>query len=66
MIFILIFVEKLSIYAKHDFSLWPRTGSNPADINRFESQTGNISNNLELTTRINIDGKFSQNLKIKF
>ena len=60
MIFILIFVEKLSIYAIHDFPVWPRSSSNPADINRFRSQT---ENNLESTTRINIDGKFSQNLE---
>ena len=25
--------------AIHDFSLWMRTGSNPADINRFRSNT---------------------------
>ena len=25
----------------HDISVWMRTGSNPADINRFRSDTGN-------------------------
>ena len=24
----------------HDFLGWPRTGSNPADINQFRSHTG--------------------------
>ena len=26
----------------HDFSVWLRTGSNPADINQFQSHTGKI------------------------
>ena len=26
--------------AKHDFSVWLRTVSNPVDINRFRSRTG--------------------------
>ena len=26
--------------ALHDFSVWLRIGSNPEDINRFESHTG--------------------------
>ena len=30
-------------YIKHDFSVWLRTGSNPADINRFRSHTRNDS-----------------------
>ncbi len=33
MIFILIFIE-------NDFSVWLRTGSKPADINRYQSHTG--------------------------
>ena len=42
MIFILLFVDNcLLYYAKHDFSICLRTGSNPADINRFRSHTGN-------------------------
>ena len=41
MIFILIFVKNCRYYdAKHDFSVWPRTGSNPADIHPFRSHTG--------------------------
>ena len=41
MIFILIFLENCLHYgAKHDFSVWLRTGSNPADINWFQSHTG--------------------------
>ena len=30
----------MSYDAKHEFSVWPKTGSNPADINRFQSYTG--------------------------
>ena len=42
MIFISIFVEICMYYdAVHDFSVWMRTGSNPADIDRFRSHTGN-------------------------
>ena len=34
--------EKLSLIdAVRDFSVWLITGSNPADINRFQSHTGN-------------------------
>ena len=41
MIFILIYVEHfLSFDAIHNFSVWLRTGSNPADSNRFRSHTG--------------------------
>ena len=41
MIFILIFVENCLQYdAIHDFSVWLRTGSYPADINRFRIHTG--------------------------
>ena len=41
MIFILIFVENCLYYdAIHDFSVWLRTGSNPADISWFRSDTG--------------------------
>ena len=36
MIFILIFMETV----KHDFSVRMRIGSNPEDINRFQSDTG--------------------------
>ena len=46
---------KLSIdnTAVHDFSVWLRTGSNPADINRFRSHTENniIFNNMILSMR---------------
>ena len=31
-----------------DFSLWLRTGSNPADINRFRTKLQKIKNNLIL------------------
>ena len=42
MIFILIFVKNcLQYYAIQDFSELLRTDSNPADINRFRSHTGN-------------------------
>ena len=42
-IFILIFTENCLQYdAIHDFSLWLRTGSNPADSNRFQSHTENF------------------------
>ena len=40
MIFISIFVENCVFDMIHDFSVWPRIGSNPADINRFGSHTG--------------------------
>ena len=41
MIFILIFVKKISvIQCFNDFSAWPRTGSNQADISRFRILTG--------------------------
>ena len=41
MIFILIFMENCLLYdVIHDFSVWPRTSSNPADIKRFRSHTG--------------------------
>ena len=40
MIFILIFVENY-LGTTNDFSVWLRTGSNPADINRFRSRSGN-------------------------
>ena len=40
MIFVLLFVEKCIKYdALHDFSVWLRTGSNPADM-RLRSHTG--------------------------
>ena len=40
--FILIFVENcLKFNTIHDFSVWQRPDINPADINRFLSQTGN-------------------------
>ena len=42
-IFILIFAESLILYdAKHNFSLWLRTDSNPPDINLFQSDTGKL------------------------
>ena len=38
MIFISIFVKNCLQYnVIHDFSVWPRTGSNLADINRFQA-----------------------------
>ena len=41
MIFILIFAENcLQFDAIHDFSVSLRTGSNPADKERFRSHTG--------------------------
>ncbi len=40
---IFIFVDNCLQYdAIHDFLVLLRTGSNPADINRFRSHTGNI------------------------
>ena len=40
MIFVLIFLENCLLYDDtHDFSVWIRTGSNPADINKFRSHT---------------------------
>ena len=40
MIFILIFVENFLYYdAINNFSVWLRTGSNPADTNRFRNYT---------------------------
>ena len=43
MIFILIFIENCLLYdALYDFSAWPRTISNPADINRFGSHIGKL------------------------
>ena len=50
MIFISVLVKNLLQYdAIHGFSVWLRTGSDPADINRFESQTGKeIINNPRL------------------
>ena len=42
MIIILIFVKNCLWYdAIHNFSIWLRTASNPADINQFQSHTGN-------------------------
>ena len=39
-IFILLFVKNcLLSNAIHDFTVWPRTGTYPADINRFQSNT---------------------------
>ena len=41
--FILMFVKNcLQFDAIHNFSVWLRTCSNPADINRIRSHTGNI------------------------
>ena len=41
MIFILKFVENCLYYdGIHNFSVWLRTGSNPADISRFRIHTG--------------------------
>ena len=41
--FIQIFMEKYLLYDTiNDFSVWSRTGSNPADINRFGSYTVKI------------------------
>ena len=38
MIFMLLFIEKYLKYDTiHDFSVWLRTGSNLADINRFQT-----------------------------
>ena len=49
MIFILTFVDKwLQFDALNDFSVWLRTGSNPAYIYQFRSHTG-----------IRIDSRFS-------
>ncbi len=43
MIFILLHIENCLQYnALHDFSVWLRTDSNLADINRFRSNTGNL------------------------
>ena len=43
--FFLIFVEnRLQYYARNDFSVALRTGSNPADINRNLRHTGNNFN----------------------
>ena len=39
MIFILIFVENCLLFDAIHFSVWLRTGSNPADINQFKSYT---------------------------
>ena len=36
------FFVKLSLIRCINFSVFPRTGSNPADINRFRSHTGNV------------------------
>ena len=33
---------KIVCNAIHDFSVWQRTGSNPAYINRFQSHTGKV------------------------
>ena len=45
MIFILIFVKNYQQNnAINDFSVWPGTRSNPADINRFGSHTGKSFN----------------------
>ncbi len=41
MIFILLIIENcLSFDAIHNFSIWLRTGSIPADSNPFRSHTG--------------------------
>ena len=41
MIFIFIVVEICMLFgAIHDFLVWLRTGSNPADSKRFRSHTG--------------------------
>ena len=46
-IFILTFQENCLYYnAKHYFSVWVKTGSNKADINRFQSHTGKCSKSL--------------------
>ena len=42
----------MSIYdAKHDFLVWLRNGSNPADINRFRNHSV-IFNNLHIVIHI--------------
>ena len=41
-IFMSLFMENcLKFDAIHAFSVWLRTSSNPPDINRFQSHTGN-------------------------
>ena len=37
--------NSLYYYAILNFSVWLRTGSNPANINRFRSHTGKKNNN---------------------
>ncbi len=41
-IILLLLVDNCLLYidAIHEFSVWPRTGSNPADIYRFRSHAG--------------------------
>ena len=44
-IIIFMFVENsMQYYTLHYFSVWLRTGYNPADINRFRSHTGKYFN----------------------
>ena len=38
------------------FSIWLRTGSNPADINRFQSHTGELYTKLFYATMVYTDG----------
>ena len=55
---ILIFVENcVLICALHDFSVGLRTGSNPADINRFRCHSGHKYQNIDIIK--SYDGKFS-------
>ena len=44
--------------AIHDFSVWLITGSNPADINRFRSNTGIILNSIYNAFKAKIDNSF--------
>ena len=56
MIFILIFVVNCLKYdAIHDFSVWFRTGSNPADIIRIRSHIGKYFKQFSLPLHIDHD-----------
>ena len=48
----------------HEFSVWLRTGSNPVDINRFQSHIGNEYLSSVLLTSFNTKHDFSVLLRI--
>ena len=55
-------ILKAQTDAIHDFSLLPRTGSIPAEINRFINHTGKFFNSLKKSLTVNISLEVSKRL----